>query len=419
MRFYQFRDWLGQHLMVKRRLQIVVMWYIISLMVDTRKHSLRHAAAISGRHASQFSKLLSRHRDVATSTLESLGQARSQSITSQLTVLDDTPWTIAVLIDSTLQGRAGLHTENSKTFNHGQGYVVGHQWTNIVLLLNGTVIPLPPIPFYSKNYCRAQNLKYETEHDRLITYLHALDLTIYVGPHDPQNVVVLTDSGYDVKKLQKSIQSQGWHFLGALKSKRGVKSPTHYAKTGTSTPWTGVTEFFRTHRRVPWQTISVPTTCPKHARMEFRVRQTTGYLKGVGLVQLVCSEFKQRRHGRRKHLACSDQRATAIQIIRGYRLRWRIEIFHKQVKQHLGFGDVAPKHFQSVETHVAFVYCAYILLSGELPGLPAEARTLLEKQAYVQRILENRLTARILQTLTQFGGVEKYKQELKTVLSGK
>lgn len=419
MRFYQFRDWLGQHLMVRRRLQTIVMWYIISLMVDTRKHSLCHAAAISGQHASQFSKLLSRHRDVATSTLTSLAQARSQSLTSQLTALDDTPWTMAILIDSTLQGRAGLHTENAKTFNHGQGYVIGHQWTNIVLLLNDTVIPLPPIPFYSKNYCRAQKMPYETEHDRLITYLQALELSTYVGPHEPQNVVVLTDSGYDVKKLQTCIQAQGWHFLGALKSKRGVKSPTQYANTRTATPWTGVTEFFRTHRRIPWQTISVPTTCPTHPRMEFRVRQTSGYLKGVGLVQLVCSEFKRRRYGRRKHLACSDQRATATQIIRGYRLRWRIEIFHKQVKQHLGFGDVAPKHFQSVETHVAFVYCAYILLSEELPGLPTEARTLLEKQAYVQQILENRLTARILQTLTQFGGVEKYKQELKAVLSGK
>lgn len=51
--------------------------------------------------------------------------------------------------------------------------------------------------------------------------------------------------------------------------------------------------------------------------------------------------------------------------------------------------------------------------------LMAEARTLLEKQAYVQQILDNRLVARILQTLTQFGGVEKYKQELKAVLSGK
>ncbi len=54
----------------------------------------------------------------------------------------------------------------------------------------------------------------------------------------------------------------------------------------------------------------------------------------------------------------------------------------------------------------------------ELPGIPSEARTLLEKQAYVQQVLDNGVVARILQGLTQFGGVEKYKDELNTVLSG-
>jgi hypothetical protein len=418
MRFYQFRDWLLQRLAVKRRLQQVVLWYVLSLMVDTRKHSLRHAATLSGLHASQFSKLLSQHPQVAASSLEVLAQQRSHPLASQRASLDGTPWTVGLLIDSTLQGRAGLHTENSKTFNHGHGFVVGHQWTNIVLLVNEVVIPLPPIPFYSKNYCRAQKRVYKTEHDRLVEYLRTLDLHAYIGVHQPEEVVVLTDSGYDVKKLQNVIRSQGWHFLGALKATRGVKSPAQYANTPKSKNWTGITEFFRNHRRISWQTVSVPTNRPKKPRMEFRVRQTTGYLKGVGLVSLVCSEFRQRRHGRRKHLACSDLRVTPTQILKGYRLRWRIEIFHKQVKQHLGFGDAAPKHFHAMETHVTLVYCAYILLSFEIPGLPSEGSTLLKKQAYIQRILDNRDRAQILQRLTQFGGVEKYKHELKTVLLG-
>jgi hypothetical protein len=42
---------------------------------------------------------------------------------------------------------------------------------------------------------------------------------------------------------------------------------------------------------------------------------------------LVCSELRNRPDGRRKYLACNDLRATARQIIIGYRLRWAIEIF--------------------------------------------------------------------------------------------
>jgi len=51
---------------------------------------------------------------------------------------------MAIVVDSTLQHRASLHPANAKTFNHGQGFVVGHQWTNVVLILNDMLIPLRP-----------------------------------------------------------------------------------------------------------------------------------------------------------------------------------------------------------------------------------------------------------------------------------
>jgi len=39
----------------------------------------------------------------------------------------------------------------------------------------------------------------------------------------------------------------------------------------------------------------------------------------------------------------------------GYRLRWTMELFHKTVKQHLGFEDVATSGFDSVMSHVHWV----------------------------------------------------------------
>ena len=69
------------------------------------------------------------------------------------------------------------------------------------------------------------------------------------------------------------------------------------------------------------------TNGAKRKRMEFRMRHTLGYLRYVGQVQLVCSEFKKRPDGRRKYLACSDLRVTARQIVLGYRLRWAVELF--------------------------------------------------------------------------------------------
>jgi len=129
------------------------------------------------------------------------------------------------------------------------------------------------------------------------------------------------------------------------------------------------------------------TKSAKRKRMDFRIRQTVGYLKNVGKVRLVCSEFKKRPDGRRKFLACNNLKVTARQIIIGYRLRWKIEIFHKEVKMFLGFEDVSAISFDAVTAHVHWVYCAYILLNSQPPGIPAEMKSLAEKQKRVQAIV--------------------------------
>jgi hypothetical protein len=83
-----------------------------------------------------------------------LYKKQAKHLAKALNSLQGLPWKIAIIVDSTLQRRASLHPENTKTFNHGHGFVIGHQWTNIVLILNDMLIPLRPIPFYSQKYCR-------------------------------------------------------------------------------------------------------------------------------------------------------------------------------------------------------------------------------------------------------------------------
>ncbi|MEA2084836.1 MAG: transposase [Thermodesulfobacteriota bacterium] len=148
--------------------------------------------------------------------------------------------------------------------------------------------------------------------------------------------------------------------------------------------------------------------------MEFRIRQIAGYPRSVGKVQLICSEFKKRPDGRRKYLACNDLKVKARLIIIGYRIRWAIEIFHKQVKMFLGFEDVATKSFSSVISHVHWVYCAYILLNFSHPGSSlAPSKSMAEKQRKIKKIISTKEKCRVIQTLTQFNGPQRYKEELK------
>ena len=414
---YTVHTWIARHIRVRQRLTRVCASYLLFLMVVTTKHSLEEAARFSGLHKSQFSKMLKRHPHLAVSTLESLSKKQARQMAKALHKLKELPWKIVLIVDSTLQHRASLHPENAKTFNHGHGFVIGHQWTNIVLLLNDMLIPLRPIPFYSKRYCRDHRLAYHTEHDLVVAYLQQLTLEDYIGPYDPRDVIVLTDSGYDNQKIQRAIADKRWQFLMALGKTRSVKSTRLYLTTPKSKQWCHIGTFFRRHRWLKWQTIRLMTNGTKRKRMEFRVRDTVGYLRYVGQVQLVCSEPRRRPEGRRKYLACNDMRVTARQIILGYQLRWAVELFHKHVKQHLGFEDVATSGFDAVMAHVHWVYCAYILLHMSPPGISEECKSLGGKQRQLQGFLANKEKRRVLQKLTQFGGVRRYKDELRQALA--
>ena len=186
------------------------------ILSTTTKHSLKEAARFSGLHPSLFSKLLKSHSNVAITTLDQLSKSQARKIARALERVRGLPWKILLIIDATVQHRASLHTENAKTFNHGKGYVIGHQWTNIVLVLGDILIPLKPIPFYSKSYCQAQGLTYQSEHERVVAYLKALDLEAYLGAYDRREVVVLADSGYDDKKIEHKPCHDLVYILGAF-----------------------------------------------------------------------------------------------------------------------------------------------------------------------------------------------------------
>jgi len=409
--------WIKRHIAVRWRLGRMCTASLLFLMVATTKHSLKEAARFSGLHPSLFSKWWQSHANVAIPTLDQLSKTQARKMAKALERVRGLPWTILLIIDATIQHRASLHPENAQTFNHGKGDVIGHPWTNIILVLGDILIPLPPIPFYSQGYCRAQGLTYHSEHPRVVDDLKALELEAYLGSDDRREVVVLTDSGYDDKKIEQAIAHKGWHFIIALGKTRNVQSTALSLSSPNAKPWRHVDTFFRRHRRRKWNTVRLQTSGNKRTRMDLRIRHTTGYVRHVGKVELGCSERRNRPDGRRTYLACNDLRATPRQIVTGYRLRWSVELWHKSVKQHLGFEDVATHTFDAVMSHVHWVYCAYILLHMSPPGLSPESQSVGDRQRALQQGLANQEKRRILQKLTQIGGVQRYKDALRQALA--
>ena len=140
------QTWIARRMAIRQRLERVCTSDLLFLMVVTKKHSLEQAARFLGLHKSQFCKMLQSHSKVAISTVESLSKQQAKQFSQPRQNLQGLPWKMAILVESTLQRRASLHPENAKKFNHGKGYVIGHQWTNIVLIINDMLIPLRPIP---------------------------------------------------------------------------------------------------------------------------------------------------------------------------------------------------------------------------------------------------------------------------------
>lgn len=203
-----------------------------------------------------------------------------------------------------------------------------------------------------------------------------------------------------------------------MKVNRGFRTKKEF-KNPKSKQWDSVSEVFRKNRWVKWETISVPKDSGKKKRMEFRARQITGILKNFGDVQLICSEFKKSPKGKRKYLACNDLKATVRQILVGYRIRWRIEIFHKEVKMFMGFEDISTISFDSVISHVHWVYCAYILMRYHLADREEEGMSVSECQSAVKSKILKKNMLRVKQLLTRINGVNSYKKVLEKALAEK
>lgn len=420
MNYSKLANWIARNIITLGRLSPAAIGYLIFIMMPARKHTLEAAARFLNTSKSRFHYFLKDNSEIAVYTLNELAkkQARQFSKINKGLSNGKLPWNVAISVDATFLNRSSLHTQNSKRFNHGKGFVVGHQWTNFVLHINDKVIPLPPIPFYTKKYCKQNGIEYQTENTRVAEYLRQLSLEEYIGHHAPEKVVVLADSGYDDHKIQKTIADKNWKFIIALKSTRSVKTEKAFNTTKKTEDWKSVTLTFINNRKIGWKTIRAPKNSGNKKWMEFRIRQITGYLKNFGKAQLICSQFKTKSNkGRRKHLACNDLKATPRQIVIGYRLRWAIEIFHKEVKMFLGFEDVSAKYFSSVISHVHWVYCAYILLNSSPPGFPIEMKSMAEKQLMINKIIENKGLSAVNQILTQVKGVQRLKTHIQKALN--
>lgn len=393
------------------RLVNVAIHYLAMLMSEASKHTLSYASQTSGLSVSSFSRFLMGHEDLAKLGLSRQARRTLKAIAAKerRRLVPGELWTIGIIVDATLHPRSSRHIQNSQSLSHGKGFTIGHQWTNIVIVVNGRTVPLPPIPFFTKGERRRRKLKNKTEHDMVIERLTSLDLEELVGPYSSSEVVTLLDSGYDDKKIIKAIQSRGWTAVWSLKSNRSTLTNSEY-QAGIHRG-RRVDQLFRAVRKqAPWINIR-PKANTKNRKRKYRARELTGRVAGIATdLKLVCSEKSGRTKGKR-YLACTKSTATARTVVLCYEIRWRVETFHRTIKSRLGMTEAGLSSFDAISAHVHWVYCAYLLLEEMEVGSASsieEKQRILSRQIAAAPLVET--IAAIVATRTQYGGAQRAKK---------
>lgn len=385
---------------VPKRLEGIICQYIMFLMLKSTKHDLRTASRVFGTHESNYSRMLSspKTRQVARSCLNRAIRRRIEKIKSS----DE----IFLAIDATFTCRTGKRIQNKRKFRHGGKYFDGHQFTHFVLIVNGDIIPLASVPLYSHEHCKELGIKYQSEIEIVTQWIEMLPKSGLMSPDLLSRVCVLLDSGYDAKSIQNALNENGMKFIASITCERSVNGLP-------------VKEYFWRNRHIPWRTIQVKAGSGVGQKVrKYRVRTARkAHLKGFGEVTLFCSEKKSRsaRKTSRKYIVTNDPKISTRKAVINYSKRWKIEVWHKTMKQFYGYGDCRCKSFQAVEAHINFSLCAYCINSLCDPHLPGTGTTIDQYQTGVE-------WSKAAQVINLFGGRDKIKTlaaaEIRKVVNG-
>jgi len=84
-----------------------------------------------------------------------------------------------------------------------------------------------------------------------------------------------------------------------------------------------------------------------------------GEIKDLGKVAVVVVKEKRKKP---VYLVCTNLHLPAIDVVKYYAKRWKIEQMIKDLKQRLGFGHYQVRDPYAIERHVALVLLSYAVL---------------------------------------------------------
>jgi len=248
--------------------------------------------------------------------------------------------TLFLIIDDTIVQKTGKKIPGCAWYkDHAQNMasVFGHQWVLSALLYKDFLLPLGARLYHPKGTkgCGC----FQTKITMAQRIIQGLRLSL------PCKLYVLADSWYWAKTLAHVCRKGGYHMISQLKSNAVLW--IHGKKTNVTT----LLDLTSSYRKVSLFVYG------KTKRLQ--IARFTGDIKSLGKVAVVVVKEKRKKP---VYLVCTNLHLPAVDVIRYYAKRWKVEQMIKDLKQRLGFGDYQVRNLDALQRHVALTLLSYFVL---------------------------------------------------------
>ena len=272
----------------------------------------------------------------------------------------------------------------------------------MILTDRGGRIPLPRRSYYTREYCQKHGQRYRTLND-----LAALMLKEVSIPDDVE-VTVVFDSAFDARQVHRVCRSRHFREVFPLDPNQNLAASENVE--ASALPGRPVVAWTRSWDREEFELVAlqvenedyvfhrrrhVDNLRVKKTRRRYAVAARRATVSRLGTCLIVASykenpqvdllpgqsaewwayhtpqvprvkkgkKIPARWHG--KVLACTDDHATALQVIQWYELRWQVELLFRELKSRMQLGCYVLMKFEAVERYLDFLLMGFLLLEKQ------------------------------------------------------
>jgi SRSO17 transposase len=249
-----------------------------------------------------------------------------------------------LVIDDSETEKSGKHMEGAgffKCHNGEKKYIFGHSFVLMLACLNSVAVPVGVRLYLKEAYCKENQIPFKTKNQLAAELIEAFRAPRVL------RVSVLFDSWYLNPTVVEVSQEKGYSYVSQIKNSRTIYvetkkfSAAQYAK------------------RQRGRALKPTTYIPRSHNSPVKAKALVVRLNRLGKVRFVVSRNEE---GKYIFLVTDHLRLPMVEVVRRYDVRWDIECYFRDAKQHLGLGEYQMRSLQGIVRHLYTVMIACILL---------------------------------------------------------